>query len=310
MSLKNTVDKIRNLEAEKTSLLAEVENLKRMADAKATTLADEIAALREQVFSLKTLMEQDKPAPSAEEIKTKNLAALREIAEDTLHASSQLGNRVFASSPFSQYYDDWLASLKTLVADFESNSPVTVDEQFVDDRSRIFLEVESALTEKKAQEGEIGVFAKALAENDHLLFDAEKEYAENVRTLGLKRDSEVARMTKRIQELEREVQSQDEENSKRKILKKKTDDKLPQARVDLKAARNQLEAAQRNFAADQDTLKENYEKKRQEIAAEVERLRGQLGKLESDGSVEARQAACKALANSVNAMIQRASMKA
>ena len=61
-SLKDTIEKIKNLEAEKKNLLLEIEELKKMADAKATALESEIAALREEAKSLKTLMGQEQQA--------------------------------------------------------------------------------------------------------------------------------------------------------------------------------------------------------------------------------------------------------
>ena len=60
-SLKDTIEKIKNLEAEKKNLLLEIEGLKKMADAKATALESEIAALREEAKSLKILMGQEQP---------------------------------------------------------------------------------------------------------------------------------------------------------------------------------------------------------------------------------------------------------
>jgi uncharacterized protein (UPF0335 family) len=64
MSLKNTIDKIKALEAEKKSLLIEIEELKKMADARATTLENEVGALRDEVKSLKVLIGQPEPSPN------------------------------------------------------------------------------------------------------------------------------------------------------------------------------------------------------------------------------------------------------
>jgi seryl-tRNA synthetase len=55
-SFKNTVEKIRALEAERRNLLLEIEELKRMADAKAKALESEINMLRDEVKSLRTLL--------------------------------------------------------------------------------------------------------------------------------------------------------------------------------------------------------------------------------------------------------------
>lgn len=53
MSLKNTIDKIKTLEAEKRSLLIEIEELKKTADQKAASLENEVGALRDEVKSLR-----------------------------------------------------------------------------------------------------------------------------------------------------------------------------------------------------------------------------------------------------------------
>ena len=65
MSLKATVEKIKTLEAEKKSLLAEIEGLKKMADAKAVALESEVGALRAEVKSLKGLMNPSEPNVSS-----------------------------------------------------------------------------------------------------------------------------------------------------------------------------------------------------------------------------------------------------
>ena len=55
-SLKNTIEKIKTLEAEKKTLMVEIEGLKKIADAKAISLESEVSALRDEVKSLKTLV--------------------------------------------------------------------------------------------------------------------------------------------------------------------------------------------------------------------------------------------------------------
>ena len=60
-SLHKTIEKIKNLEAEKQSLLLEIDELKKMADAKASALETELASLREEVKTLKILMGQEQP---------------------------------------------------------------------------------------------------------------------------------------------------------------------------------------------------------------------------------------------------------
>ncbi|MCL5948877.1 MAG: hypothetical protein M1490_00165 [Candidatus Bathyarchaeota archaeon] len=61
-SLKNTIEKIKTLEAEKKNLLVEIEGLKKMADAKAVALESEVGLLRDEVKSLKVLMNPSEPS--------------------------------------------------------------------------------------------------------------------------------------------------------------------------------------------------------------------------------------------------------
>jgi uncharacterized protein (UPF0335 family) len=55
-SFKRTIERIRALETERKSLLLEIEELKRMADAKAKALESEITMLRDEVKSLRVLL--------------------------------------------------------------------------------------------------------------------------------------------------------------------------------------------------------------------------------------------------------------
>ena len=69
MSLKNTIEKIKTLEAEKRNLQMEIEALKKIADAKAATLESEVGALRDEVKSLKILVSGPEP-PTPNKIQT------------------------------------------------------------------------------------------------------------------------------------------------------------------------------------------------------------------------------------------------
>ena len=55
-SLKSTTERIRALETERRNLMLEIEELKRMADAKAKALESEITMLRDEVKSLRILL--------------------------------------------------------------------------------------------------------------------------------------------------------------------------------------------------------------------------------------------------------------
>jgi hypothetical protein len=58
-TLKNIVERLRKLETERNSLLLEIDELKKMADAKAKALESEVGMLREELKSLKVLLGVD-----------------------------------------------------------------------------------------------------------------------------------------------------------------------------------------------------------------------------------------------------------
>jgi hypothetical protein len=62
MSLRSTIEKIKNLEAEKKNLLLEIVGLKKTADAKAIALESEVGTLRDEVKSLKALINGSEPS--------------------------------------------------------------------------------------------------------------------------------------------------------------------------------------------------------------------------------------------------------
>ncbi len=231
----------------------------------------------------------------------------KEVVEKNLGFLSKFGNQVFALSPFSQYFDDWLMNLRQMISEFESNPAIKVDEQFVKERSQIFLDVEGALAEKRFQETNLTGEAKELADNNHLLVETDKEYAEKTRELSFKRNADVQRLSHEILELEDDVASQEEIKIRffHVMARKRAAEKLAQTKQNLKSTKNGLEVALQSFTAEQEKLHDIYEKKKQEITERVDSLHKELEKLEIDTSIDARQAACNALANAINALIQR-----
>ena len=103
----------------------------------------------------------------------------------------------------------WLI-LRQMIAEFESNPAIKVDEQFMKERSQIFLDVEGALAENRLQEKNLTDEAKELVDNNHLIVETDKEYAEKTRELSFKRNADVQRLSTEIRELEENLQAQQE----------------------------------------------------------------------------------------------------
>ncbi len=235
-------------------------------------------------------------------------ASPKEVSDKTLSSLSRLGNQIFALSPFSQYFDDWVVNLRQVVSEFESNPSIKVDEQFQKERTQIFLDVEAALAENRLAESNLTEEAKALAENNHKIVEADKQYAEQTRDLSNKRNSELSRLSAKVRQLEDDLAA--EQQVKVGFFqfgeKKRAAQRLVQANQNLTAGKNELEVTMQNFTAEQEKLHDNYEKRKQELSENSDRLHKELEKLETDTSTLARQTACNSLAQAVNSLLSRA----
>ena len=230
-----------------------------------------------------------------------------EVTQKTLGILNKLGTQIFALSPFSQYFDDWLVNLRQTVSEFESNSVINIDEQFVKERSQIFLDVEAALAQKRLQESNLTEEEKALADTNHLMVETDKEYAEETRERSCKRNADVQRLSTKIRGLEDKVSSQQEIKISfyKFTARRKAADQLAQTQQELKSTKNELEVTLQNFTAEQEKMHDNYEKRKQELNEKSDSLHKELEKLETDTSLNIRQEAANALANAINTLTQR-----
>jgi hypothetical protein len=234
-------------------------------------------------------------------------ASAAEVAEKTLNGLSKLGNQIFAISPFSQYFDDWLINVRQVISEFESNPTIAADEQFVKERTQIFLDIESALTENRLQESNLTDEAKELADTNHQIVEADKQYAEETRERNNKRNADLQRLSTKIRELEDQlIREQEIKISFYKFnAKKKAAQLIAQTTNNIKAAKNELEVTLQTFTAEQEKLHDNYEKRKEALNENSDRLHKELEKLETDTSTIARQTACNALICTINALLKR-----
>ena len=230
-----------------------------------------------------------------------------EVAQRTIGSLGKLGNQIFALSPFSQYYDEWLVTLRQVVSEFESNPTILVDDAFTKTRAQIFLDVEAALADNRLKENNLTAEAKALAGVNHQIVEADKAYAETTRERSNKRNSEVQRLSSKIRDLEDQlaIQQQVKFSFYKFSAKRKAAQELAATTQNLKAAKNELEVTLQTFTAEQEKLHDNYEKQKQDLNEESDRLHKELEKLETDTSTEARQIACSALSKTVDDLLKR-----
>jgi len=231
----------------------------------------------------------------------------QELAQRTLGRLGKLGNQIFALSPFSQYFDEWLVTLRQVISEFESNPAIDPDETFIRERTQTFLDIEAALAENRIKESNLTAEEKELAETNHQIVEADKQYAENIRELSNKRNAEVQRLSSSIRDLEDQLAEQRQiKISFYKIgAKRKATEKLTLTSQNLKTAKNELEVALQTFTVEQEKLHDSYEKKKQDLNLESDRLHKELEKLETDTSIEARQMASNSLSDAINSLLKR-----
>jgi hypothetical protein len=233
--------------------------------------------------------------------------AFDEVVEKALGRLHSLGGQTFAFSPFSQYYDDWLLSLKSVLSEFESNPAVNVDEEFVKERSQVIADVELKLAARRQEETILEEAARRLAYQNNLLVQTDTEYAYENQKLASQRNSEIKRLTRSVHDFEEEL----EEVSRMKasifspFARRAKSHKTVEATRKLDAAKSELESAVKALEAEQEKLRDAYEEKKQAVTSQVRSLEKKVAGSETDDSVEDRRFACEELVNAVKALLQR-----
>jgi DNA repair exonuclease SbcCD ATPase subunit len=230
-----------------------------------------------------------------------------EIVEKTLARLSNLGSQTFAFSPFSQYYDDWLLSLKSVLSEFEANPAVNVDEEFVKERSQVIADVELKLAARRQDETILEETARRLADQNNLLVQTDTEYTHETQKLAAQRNSEIKSLTSKVHELEEELEEANQMKASifspfaRKAKSKKT----AEVTQKLDAAKSELEKAAKAFEVEQEKLQDEYEKKKQTVIKQVRSLEKKVEGAETDDSTEDRRFTCEEIINAVKALLQR-----
>jgi chromosome segregation ATPase len=234
---------------------------------------------------------------------------LQEVVGKTLVSIERLGNQIFALSPFSQYYNDWLVNLQQVISEFEAFSDGISDELFTKEYKQAFLDIQTSLTERCMQETVLSDAEKSLYAANHDLRIVEVDYAEKNQALNSKRNNDIHRLINQVKALEEELSSQE----KLKFgffqfdAKKTAAKKFEQTQHKLAEVKGQLEEAQRDFKVEQDNLHETYVAKKQELSAKLDTLRKEIEQLEVDPSVEDRRSVCTRLSKLINEWSERLS---
>lgn len=230
-----------------------------------------------------------------------------EVVEKTLGRLSNLGGQTFAFSPFSPYYEDWLLSLKSVLSEFESNPAVNLDEEFVKERSQAIVDVELKLAERRSEETTLERAARMLAKQNNLLVQTDTEYTQTTQKLASERRREVKRLTRRVHDLEEELEETRE--TKANILspfsRRAKSRKMTELDRQLAVIQRELESVVMEFKIKRQKLHNEYERNKQAVIEQLRSLEKKVRGLEIDNSVEDRQIACEELIKAIRALQQR-----
>jgi predicted nucleic acid-binding Zn-ribbon protein len=240
-------------------------------------------------------------------LETDEAPSFEEVAEKTIGRLGHLAGQTFACSPFSQYYDDWLLSLKSVLSEFESNPAVEVDEAFVMARSQVIADVELKLSQRQREDAAFEETTRMLAENKMLLVQTDTEYSYATQELAAERKSEIKRLTSRVRDLEAELEEirQTKVSVFSPLARRSRSKKKAKLNGELDTAKSELDSEVKALEAEQEKLRIGYEEKKKAITKQVQSLEKKVSGAETDSSVEDRQFACDELINVVKALLQR-----
>ncbi len=246
-----------------------------------------------------------------ENIEEKQQKTEKEISEVTLRRLHTLGSQKFGSSPFSQHFDRWITSVKTVLDDFESHPKIDVDEKFTQECKQIQDNIALQLGHRKRNEETLEREISNLLSYKQQLIQINDQYAALSRKIKSQKNSATKRLSKIINEISKE---QDEVVRMKagffRPVSKKGREKLEiHVTNQLSDRQRELELLTLEYNAKLRTLKEECEEKREPVLEQIKVFRKKIRSMETDDSLEERWFACEALSDAVNNFLLRKAAK-
>jgi hypothetical protein len=231
----------------------------------------------------------------------------QKIFEKTVYSLRNLGRQVFALSPFSDHFDRWLTDVRMVLFEFESSSSVNVDDHFVGERSGILSKVESELAEWRHMESFAEEAVRQLSESRKFLRQIEEEYANEAKKVEDWKSAEIKHLTNNVDGLREELEaiSRMKTGIFRGLSKETKAQKEADATKRLNQAESELASVEQSLTRQREELNEEYEKKKQPVASQVEKQQKEVDRIKVDGSLESRMAACEALVDALTRLMDR-----
>ena len=200
-----------------------------------------------------------------------NVPTLEEVSDRTLNRLRSLGNQRFALSPFSEHFGRWLVDLRDVVFEFESSPTISVDGQFLKERSQILSNVEVDLEERRHKEATLDGITKDLSGNRILLERIEEEYTDKTKEIEGRKANEIKRLSSNIDGLREELDriARIKTGIFRRVTEKAKAQKEAEATHRLNSEQRELALAMQHFSAEKEKLRDEYEKKKQPVIEQM-----------------------------------------
>ena len=233
------------------------------------------------------------------------------VLDKALGALRSLGNQRFGLPPFSEHFERWFLTLQTLLSDFRSNPVVSVDDQFLEECNKVLSDTEAVLKEGRIREASHREMMLSQLEAKNLLLQAEREYTAKAKQLANQEEEAVGPLSSKVKSLKEQLESiaQMKAGFFRGISKEEKAHREAEAKQKLDAAERELKEIAQSFQVKRETFKNEYERRRHQLLAQIEGQQGEpenLGSnMEVDTTVETRREVCNALIAAVHTLAER-----
>ena len=237
-------------------------------------------------------------------LEEQKVPSLEEVVSQTLNSLHNLGNQTFAVPPFHEHFDHWLMSLQTVLTDFERSQAVTVDAKFKEESSLLLSNIKSALIDKQLVEASRAEAILSLLSLKNTLLQKEQEHSAKMKETSYREEPAIKALMEKVEALQKELDSIRHMRTGflRGISKKTKAQKEEEATL-------RLQQAERSLAAEEVSLRENDDARKNEILEQIATCQRDIERLEAasqvDDSAEVRRTACKNLADAVNDLLKR-----
>jgi hypothetical protein len=240
-------------------------------------------------------------------VEEKRVATEKEIAELTLKRLHTLGGQRFGSFPFSEHFERWLLNVEAVLDEFKGHPTIGVDEEFLAESTETFAAIKRHLSDIDRKEASVGQEVKNLADSRSRLQQINSQYASAVSAIRGQKNAQIRRLYREIDRLKKQ---QDEviklkTGFFRRVSKKERERREITVVDELTEKQAQLELALMDLKAAQKKCRDDFDAKKDPVAAEVKKYQRKIEDLESDASLEERWFACEALSDAVNSFLQR-----